>query len=468
MTNGAEMRGEFTIVVAPPAADAGQPDAGEVDALLRRALQHASVKDAVSDVAAATGRPRREIYQRALALSEGDDGSDGVIQTCRRASPRPERVAAHLVGLSAESRAAAYLVAKGYRIVARRCRSPVGEIDIVARRRGVLVFVEVKARSTLDDAAESLLAAPAAADRGGGRRLARRASRGRRKRHPVRRGAGRAGPHPAPHSGGVRDGLEPRQAARRFCENASIWSRMRCATAPSSSATARTAATLARVLSVASPTRLTSSAVSSVRLAATSTLRAISCVAAPCSVTAAAIAPLIAPMSRMVRFDRRDRLDRTAGGVLHVGDLLGDVFGGLGGLAGQRLDLARHHGKAAAGLAGARGLDGGVERQQIGLLGDVGDEPDDVADALGRLAQLLHRRVGAFGLADRLLGDGVRLRHLAVDLHHRGGKLVGRRGDVAHVGGGFGRGGRWRPSVRRDGAIGGLGKTAWRIPAPDR
>ena len=64
----------------------------------------------------------------------------------RPSNPRPDRVAAHLVGLSAESRAAAYLVAKGYRIVARRFRSPVGEVDIVARRRGVLVFVEVKAR----------------------------------------------------------------------------------------------------------------------------------------------------------------------------------------------------------------------------------------------------------------------------------------------------------------------------------
>jgi 16S rRNA (cytidine1402-2'-O)-methyltransferase len=71
----AEIRGEFTLIVAPPAADEGAPDADAVDALLRRALRHASVKDAVSDVAAATGRPRREIYQRALALSEGDDGS---------------------------------------------------------------------------------------------------------------------------------------------------------------------------------------------------------------------------------------------------------------------------------------------------------------------------------------------------------------------------------------------------------
>ena len=60
-------------------------------------------------------------------------------------------------GLSAESRAAAYLIAKGYRIVARRWRSPVGEIDIVARRRGTLIFVEVKARERLDDAAEAVI-----------------------------------------------------------------------------------------------------------------------------------------------------------------------------------------------------------------------------------------------------------------------------------------------------------------------
>jgi 16S rRNA (cytidine1402-2'-O)-methyltransferase len=70
----AETRGEFTIVIEPP-ADAAAPDADEVDALLRRALRHASVKDAVSDVAAATGLPRREIYQRALALGDSGDGA---------------------------------------------------------------------------------------------------------------------------------------------------------------------------------------------------------------------------------------------------------------------------------------------------------------------------------------------------------------------------------------------------------
>jgi putative endonuclease len=65
----------------------------------------------------------------------------------------PERVAAFRAGLSAESRAAAYLIAKGYRILMRRFRTPYGEIDIVAKRRNLLAFVEVKARATLDDAA---------------------------------------------------------------------------------------------------------------------------------------------------------------------------------------------------------------------------------------------------------------------------------------------------------------------------
>ncbi|MGA2894851.1 MAG: YraN family protein [Xanthobacteraceae bacterium] len=73
-----------------------------------------------------------------------------------KAAPRPERVKAFRLGLSAESRAAMWLVAKAYRIVARRWKTPFGEVDIVARRRRSLVFVEVKARDSVDAAMEAV------------------------------------------------------------------------------------------------------------------------------------------------------------------------------------------------------------------------------------------------------------------------------------------------------------------------
>jgi putative endonuclease len=76
--------------------------------------------------------------------------------TSNKPAADPERQIAFRFGISAESRAAAYLMAKGYRVVARRFKTPVGEIDIVARRGGALYFVEVKARETFDDAAEAV------------------------------------------------------------------------------------------------------------------------------------------------------------------------------------------------------------------------------------------------------------------------------------------------------------------------
>jgi len=64
----AETRGEFVIVIAPPLQREARPD--EVDELLRQALARASVKDAVAEVAMATGQPRRDVYQRALTLTK--------------------------------------------------------------------------------------------------------------------------------------------------------------------------------------------------------------------------------------------------------------------------------------------------------------------------------------------------------------------------------------------------------------
>jgi putative endonuclease len=79
---------------------------------------------------------------------------DGVAPPDNAAKPAsPARVAAFRTGVSAEGRAAVFLMAKGYRILARRYRTSYGEIDIVARRRNLLAFIEVKARASLDEAA---------------------------------------------------------------------------------------------------------------------------------------------------------------------------------------------------------------------------------------------------------------------------------------------------------------------------
>jgi 16S rRNA (cytidine1402-2'-O)-methyltransferase len=71
-TGASEIRGEIVLVVAPPAASP-RPRQGDTDLLLRQALARASLKDAVGEVASATGLPRRELYQRALVLTKQDN-----------------------------------------------------------------------------------------------------------------------------------------------------------------------------------------------------------------------------------------------------------------------------------------------------------------------------------------------------------------------------------------------------------
>jgi len=66
------------------------------------------------------------------------------------------RQAAHRLGQIAEWRAVWRLRLAGYSVLARRYKTKLGEIDIVARRGGVLAFVEVKARRDIADAADAL------------------------------------------------------------------------------------------------------------------------------------------------------------------------------------------------------------------------------------------------------------------------------------------------------------------------
>ena len=80
-----ETRGEFVLVIGPPAADTQIMAGDKLDELLRSSLKRDSVKDAVAHAVELSGRPRREIYARALELAKeateeisakGEDGKD--------------------------------------------------------------------------------------------------------------------------------------------------------------------------------------------------------------------------------------------------------------------------------------------------------------------------------------------------------------------------------------------------------
>src|SRR5699024_9231440 len=95
-------------------------------------------------------------------------------------------------------------------------------------------------------------------------------------------------------------------------------------------------------------------------------------------------------------------VDRVAGFGLDRLDGFGDFFGRLGGAVGEFSHFIGDHSKPAAMLAGAGRFDGGVERQKIGLIGDVVDDFDDLADLFTAIAQFLDTGGrGADGLVDR-------------------------------------------------------------------
>ncbi len=67
-------KGEIVVVVGPPEETA--PDAADIDTLLIGLLETGTVRMAADEAAALTGLPRRDLYQRALALKDRDDGGD--------------------------------------------------------------------------------------------------------------------------------------------------------------------------------------------------------------------------------------------------------------------------------------------------------------------------------------------------------------------------------------------------------
>src|ERR1700687_216792 len=72
-----ETRGEFVLVIGPPAAGAQIMAGGGLGGLFRSSLRRDSVKDAVAHAVELSGRPRREIYARALELAKENKGDHG-------------------------------------------------------------------------------------------------------------------------------------------------------------------------------------------------------------------------------------------------------------------------------------------------------------------------------------------------------------------------------------------------------
>jgi putative endonuclease len=63
---------------------------------------------------------------------------------------------AHEAGRTGEDAAMAALEAEGWQVLGRRVRTPAGELDLIAQRDGLLAFIEVKARPSLNEAAHAL------------------------------------------------------------------------------------------------------------------------------------------------------------------------------------------------------------------------------------------------------------------------------------------------------------------------
>ncbi len=93
---------------------------------------------------AACGKRSRSCLSLPSAVVMGDGGYGSRPGAC---ASRGAEVSNRELGMAGEDAACSFLKRKGYRIMDRNYRCPYGEVDIVASRRGTVVFCEVKTRS---------------------------------------------------------------------------------------------------------------------------------------------------------------------------------------------------------------------------------------------------------------------------------------------------------------------------------
>ena len=191
---GAAASGEIVLLVAPPG---GRRRRSRRPLSTTRSRASAGSQFSVKDAASVVVRRDRPAAPPGLCAGAAiSGGAKGAMSRARRT--------ARAFGLRAEALAAFWLRLKGFRVLARNYSAPSGEIDLIARRGGLMVFVEVKARPSFEAAQVAIDARKIAPDFARRPRLARCQPLGGGLRLARRRGSGRAGAPAPPSSGGLR------------------------------------------------------------------------------------------------------------------------------------------------------------------------------------------------------------------------------------------------------------------------
>jgi hypothetical protein len=119
-----------------------------------------------------------------------------------------------------------------------------------------------------------------------------------------------------------------------------------------------------------------------------------------------------------------------------------DLFRGLSAALGKAADLGSDDGKPAAFFSGARGFDGGVDGEEVGLKGDLVDGGDNAGDLCRRGVDLRHDGDGVRHDSLALLGRVARAGGKLAGLARVVGALANSGGDLLKTGGGFLEAGR--------------------------